>query len=207
MSGDAIGYIHRRLCKIPSDINEHLPSLAKLAANSTSIVEMGVREAVSSWAFMEGLRQNGSDTKKLISIDINDVPDIDFIYDQAKQVGINFTFIKHDSVTVDIPEVDLLFIDTWHVYGQLKRELDAHHTKAKRFIVLHDTESYKTKSETAIFEGDIEAECARSGYSKDDVTKGIGYAIIDFLAEQPGWIVGLHFKHNNGLTILERKPQ
>ena len=201
MGDGTIGYIYRKLCNTPSDINEHLPVLMKLAANSTSIVEMGVREAVSSWAFMEGLINNGSGIKTLISVDINDVPDIEYIAYQATKAAIDFKFIKHDSVTVDIPEVDVLFIDTWHVYGHLKRELDAHHTKAKKFIVLHDTESYKTESETAYFKGDVEGECKRSGYSAEEVTKGIGFAVVDFLAEQPGWVIGLHFQNNNGLTF------
>jgi hypothetical protein len=36
-------------------------------------------------------------------------------------------------------DTDLLFIDTWHVYGHLKRELAYWHSYAKKFIILHDT--------------------------------------------------------------------
>ena len=46
----------------------------------------------------------------------------------AKQQGIDMTFFTHDSATVLFPEaVDLLFIDTLHVYGHVKRELACHH--------------------------------------------------------------------------------
>ena len=36
--------------------------------------------------------------------------------------------------------VDLLFIDTFHVYGQLKRELARFEGQVRRYIAMHDTE-------------------------------------------------------------------
>jgi len=54
-------YLH----KTQSDINEHLPVLRDLASECETVVEMGVRYCVSTWAFIE--RMKGSN---LISIDI-----------------------------------------------------------------------------------------------------------------------------------------
>ena len=202
---DAITYIYNKLCRLKTDINEHLPALMKLSSHCQSVVEMGVRSGVSTFAFLQGLRNNHLPGKRLISIDIADVPDIEYIDELASENHVDFSFWKHDSITAPIPEVDLLFIDTWHVYGHLKRELDAHHSKAKKFIVLHDTESYKIESEAAVFKTDIAAECKRTGYTAEEVEKGIGPAVVEFLECHPEWIVGVHFENNNGLTILERK--
>jgi hypothetical protein len=38
-------------------------------------------------------------------------------------------FICENSIKCDIPETDMLFIDTWHIYGHLRRELENHHKK------------------------------------------------------------------------------
>ena len=202
---DVVAYLYNKLCNTTSDIHEHLPALMKLASHCESVAEVGVRNAVSTWAFIEGLRKNNQSTKTLISIDINDVPDIDFVAHHAMENGIDFTFMKHDSITADIPEVDLLFLDSWHCYAHLKGELESQHSKAKKFIVMHDTESYKLESESFVFKADLEQLSKDTGHSVEDISKGIGPAIIEFLGKHPEWIVGIHFENNNGLTILERK--
>ena len=56
---------YNTLCNIPSDINEHLPTLKKYAEDCQSITEMGVRYGCSTWAFIEGK------PKKLSCYDIN----------------------------------------------------------------------------------------------------------------------------------------
>ena len=43
------------------------------------------------------------------------------------------------SWVIDVGPTDLLFVDTWHVYAQLKRELDTHGHHVRKYIVLHDT--------------------------------------------------------------------
>ena len=64
-----------------------------------------------------------------IGVDIQDCPNSETMKQLANKNGIEYTFIKEDSAKVNIPEVDLLFIDTgsdsenrWHIYGHLKRE-------------------------------------------------------------------------------------
>ena len=49
---------------IISDINEHLETFKKYSEECDTIIEMGVRGIVSTWAFMIGK------PKKMISIDI-----------------------------------------------------------------------------------------------------------------------------------------
>jgi len=52
------------LCNEKSCINEHLPRLFKYASECESIIELGVRGCVSSWAFVFGLLNNNKKTKK-----------------------------------------------------------------------------------------------------------------------------------------------
>ena len=44
--------IYNVLCNTPSDINEHMPTLYQFACTCSHITEMGVREVVSTWAFL-----------------------------------------------------------------------------------------------------------------------------------------------------------
>jgi hypothetical protein len=46
------------LCDETSDINEHLPTLFKYASECESIIELGIRGCISSWAFVFGLLNN-----------------------------------------------------------------------------------------------------------------------------------------------------
>ena len=39
----------------------------------------------------------------------------------------------------DKEKFDLTFIDTWHVYGQLKRELTKFNKITNKYIIMHDT--------------------------------------------------------------------
>lgn len=196
-----------RLCKLKSDINEHLPTLMHLATRCESVAEMGVRDVVSTWAFLEGFRNSTKTKKHLYSVDIVDVPYKDVIAYVAKKENINFKFVHDNSATVTLPKVDLLFIDTWHVYGHLKRELEHHHKNVKKYIVMHDTEVFKTQSESVVYDRNIEEESNESGYTPGEISKGIGYAIVEFLEAHPEWFVKGHYPDNNGLTVLERKTK
>ena len=119
------------MCNKSSDINEHLPTLMNLSKECETICEFGVRSIVSTWAFLHGLQQNNSINKNLVSVDIVDVKSIDSVIQIAKGANINMKFICEDSVKCEIPQTDMLFIDTWHIYGHLKRELKNHHQKAR----------------------------------------------------------------------------
>lgn len=53
----------RLLEKSSSDINEHLPTLYSYATKCESIIELGVRGIVSSYALTYGLLNNNSTNK------------------------------------------------------------------------------------------------------------------------------------------------
>ena len=53
-----------KLCNLKSDINEHLPILFKYAKECESVLELGVRGCISSYALTYGLLNNNKSKKK-----------------------------------------------------------------------------------------------------------------------------------------------
>lgn len=182
----------KEICETPSDINEHILTLIKYGKECEHITEMGVRGIVSTWAFLEGK------PKKMISYDIQDPKewqqDINDVYETSKEYDIDFKFIKANVLNVEIEPTELLFIDTWHAYKQLKQELNLHSGKVSKYIILHDTSSYEFTDETSYEKwGD---EWIGDG-------KGLWRAIEEFIEENNNWYIHERFRNNNGLTILK----
>lgn len=188
-----------------SDINEHLPTLMRLSVGCGSIAELGVREAVSTWAFLYGLCLNQKEEKTLYCVDLNDPPCLGELRQLTASCGVGFEFFRGDSATTPVPEVDMMFIDTWHVYGHLKRELAFHHARVRKFIVLHDTEVDKLVGESVRDpKHDIDKLSAQYGYPRHEVTMGLSFAVREFLSDHPEWTLKEHHANNNGLTVLGR---
>jgi hypothetical protein len=178
----------------PSDINEHIPAIIKYGSKCETITEMGVRGIFSTWGWL------ACAPKKLICYDIHDPSkwggDIQSVYDTAQAYNLNFEFKIADVLKIEIEETDLLFIDTWHAYDQLKQELELHSNKAKKYICFHDTTSYEFIDESKGHENTWEGQS--SG-------KGIWPAIEEFLSENKDtWVLKERFRNNNGFTIIER---
>ena len=176
-------------CKVKSDINEHLPVLYDLAKECSHITEMGVRSVVSTWAFMY------RNPIKLIGIDLHIHPNVD----EAKKVYPKWEFIQADTLKINIEPTDLLFIDTLHIYSQLKKELLKHGKKAKKYIVFHDTTTYGTNDEPT----DWQTPEIMENYKQEE-KKGLIPAIEEFLNENKEWYIYRQYTNNNGLTILKR---
>lgn len=209
MARGTIESLYKQLSSTPSDINEHLPTLKDLASECATVCECGVRAVVSTWALLQGLiESNEPGNKKLFCVDIRECPGINRPIQLAKDCGIDVKFIMHDSATLALPvSVDMLFIDTWHVYAHLKRELAHHHTNVKKYIVMHDTEVNKTVSESVMWRMNIHAQAQSSGYPIEEIEEGLQRAIDEFLAQDGDqWELYKVYTNNNGLTILRRKP-
>ena len=99
--------------------------------------------------------------------------------------------------------VDLTFIDTWHVYGQLKRELRKFESITKKYIILHDTTIDAVYGESIRLGSDIIAQSEQSGIPFEEICRGIWPAIEEFVKEF-NWTILERFDNNNGLTILKR---
>lgn len=191
-------------CQKSSDINEHLPTLMELSKECQTICEFGVRSIVSSWAFLYGLLQNNSTNKHLVSVDIVNVKNISSVISIAKEAGIHMEFIQEDSVKCKIPQTDMLFIDTWHIYGHLKRELNNHHSFVNKYIVMHDTELDKIRGESIRSGWNIKNQSIESGYPEEEIQCGLQRAIDEFLETHREWSLHKIYTNNNGLTILKR---
>jgi hypothetical protein len=192
---EKINLIYESQCNIPSDINEHLPTILKYAKECKHITEMGVRWVSSTWPLLL------SNPKKMISYDIVRHPKIEEVIDLSKNYNLDYQFIQSDVLTIEIEETELLFIDTLHTYNQLVCELDIHSDKCSKYIILHDTTSFGEVDEM-IYEH-------ASNEIKNIETKkqGLWNAVLDFLETDKGkfWEIKERFTNNNGLTILERK--
>lgn len=193
MVKDLEKYINE-LYMTPSDINEHFPAIIKYGSECDNITEMGVRGVLSTWGWL------ACGPKKLTSYDLHPPSkwggDIQSVYDTAEAYGLNFEFIIADVLKIDIEETDLLFIDTWHTYDQLKKELRLHSSKVRKYICFHDTTSYEFRGESLGNENSWEGES--SG-------KGIWPAIEEFLIANKGvWMLKERFFNNNGFTIIQR---
>lgn len=180
----------------PSDINEHIPTLIKYASECSHITEMGVRAVQSTWAFL------GSAPKKLISYDLHNPSrwggNIQNVFDVAAYYNLDFTFVEADVLKIEIEQTDLLFLDTWHTYEQVKNELALHANKVNKYIVFHDTTTYAFRDEPLTSE--------HSETLSNISGRGIWPAIQEFLQNNSDtWELLEKFDNNNGLTIIQRK--
>ena len=192
----------------PIDIYEHLPTLYKYATQCDSILETGVRASVSSWAFVHGLINNNSENRKIILNDI-DVCDIDVLLDYTNNIpNLNVSYKWINNLELNLKEnIDLTFIDTWHVGGHLKKELAKFSEVTNKFIIMHDTTIDEFTSEAIranLSEEQIQKLAIDSSMSVDDVKMGLWPAIDDFLKNNNNWVLHERFTNNNGLTILKK---
>lgn len=189
-------------CKTVSDINEHLPILYEYAKECNHITECGVRDIVSSYAFAYALV--GKQPNKIIQIDPYRSEKIDDFQYICSMYDINILFHEASDLESPMEDTELLFIDTWHIYGQLKRELSRWHSHVKKYIILHDTTVDEYDGEAIRLGQDIEDASKKSGYPKEEITKGLWPAVEEFLAQHEEWKLRKRYTNNNGLTILER---
>lgn len=182
-----------QLYNTPSDINEHFPAIIEYGQKCDHITEMGSRGLISIWGWL------AANPKKLISYDMQDPSkwggSLGDLKDTAQAIGTEFEFNLANVLEVEIEETDLLFIDTWHAYKQLKAELELHADKARKYICFHDTTSYETRDETSY-----------EHWGDEWKAEGIGIwrAIEEFLSSHPEWELEKRFTHNNGFTIIKR---
>jgi hypothetical protein len=175
-ASDELESLYRRLCQEPSDVNEHLPTLRRLASGCSRVVELGTREGRSTCALL------AAQPDEFVSIDINDCRN-DLLLRLAGRT--NLQFLHGDSRDAEIEPTDLLFVDTRHTFDQLRGELARHAINIRRWIILHDTHTF--------------GEIGESGQGP-----GLRLALDDFLANNPEWFVAEDYRHNNGLTVLMR---
>lgn len=192
-----------------SQMSEYIKPLAEYAKGCDHITEMGVAIVCSTWAWLSAR------PKRLVSVDIDHLCPVDEVRSVAKDLGIDFEFVAGDTnhgVTAELNKhcpwlnnadhrgewnsgkpipyyncepTDLLFIDTYHHYESLKREFELHASKARKYIILHDTVTF-----------------GRRGEGNDH--KGLMAAVEEFLAMSPQWTTEKEFTSAPGLYVMKR---
>ena len=192
------------LCNTPSDINEHLPTLCNYAKECESVFETGVRGVVSSWAFVFGLLNNTNPTRRIFLNDITNC-NIEELISQTQTLPIKIDYAWQNNLTLNLDRTyDLTFIDTWHIYGQLKRELEKFSKITNKYIIMHDTTVDEWLGETIRCDWNVDEQSIQSGFPVDEITKGLWPAIEEFLQSNNEWVLHKRYYNNNGLTILRK---
>lgn len=117
------------------DMEPHVATLRRLGGDAQTIVEFGVRGGVSTWALLDGLRLGG----RLVSVDIADV-----YSDLPTRITADqrWRFVHGDDrdpeLWQDLPQAELVVIDTSHEYHHTLTELEIARVLGARRIALHD---------------------------------------------------------------------
>lgn len=202
-----------QLCNTPSDINEHLPTLKLYAQQCNSVFETGVRGVVSSYALLYGLTENTNHANKIIFLNDIDSCNINEFQSIAKNYPVSVKYEWKNNLDLHFSNdetYDLTFIDTWHVYGQLKRELDKFSKITNKYIIMHDTEIDGIYGETLRYSGmnydinNINMLADKTKIPHHEILKGLLPAIEEFLNANTNWKMDIQYKNNNGLTVLKR---
>ena len=93
----------------------------------------------------------------------------------------HFIFCNIFFCNFDKEKFDLTFIDTWHVYGQLKRELTKFNKITNKYIIMHDTTIDGYLGESLRMGWDIFEQSSTTGMPIEEIKKGIWPAIEEFL--------------------------
>ena len=201
---EQVNYKYNELCNRQSDINEHLPTLYRYARECESIFETGVRGCISSWALVKGLLENEKPEKNLFLNDISPC-NISELLDSTKNLPINIEYKWINNLQLEIPySVDMTFIDTWHIYGQLKRELEKFSKVTNKYIVMHDTSVDAIHGESIRCGWNAQQQSIESGFPVEEITCGLQKAIDEFLRNTNEWRLDVRYINNNGLTILRK---
>lgn len=175
-------------CAEESDINLLLPKIFEIASDCQHVTEFGVRRPTSTYALL------AAKPARVVSYDIGRWDDVDEVEQLCLEAGQNFQFITQNVLEADIEQTDMILSDTHHSYHQIRRELERHTSKVRKYWLFHDWETYKNQAE-AWYPG------VADHFGCQD---GIGRAIYEFLDANKDWELYFETPINNGLVILKR---
>lgn len=197
--------LYEKICDRYGDAHDYLMTLSKYARDSESVLEFGGKSVSPTWAFMNGLKKNKKQQKRLVTYFLQECHEFEKVKTAAQQNGIDFTLAVRENVGFLQNTHDMVYIDTWHVYGQLKRELARFHGLANKYIVIHGTEMDKETGESIRVGHDLEFQSKQTGLPVEEITQGTQRAIDEFLASHPEWKLKEHLTTSYGLTVLKKE--
>ena len=105
---------------------------------------------------------------------------------------------------LDNQTFDMIFIDTWHVYGQLKRELDKFSPIINKYIIMHDTTIDEVDGETIRNNWNANEQSIKYNMPVEEINRGIGPAIDEFLQANTQWSLLLKLENNDNVTVSDK---
>jgi tetratricopeptide (TPR) repeat protein len=168
---------YHQACSTPSDLNEHLPTLSRLARECRHVTLLGVGSLRAPLALLQ------AQSERLLCIGWNGASGLEELAGLAGRTAVVTQQTR--SLEVELEETDLLVLDMLHEYAPLQKALHLHAGKVKRFLVIHDTTAFGEQGETP-------------------GRQGLWPAIEEFLAQET-FRLAQRYDNNNGLTVLERK--
>ncbi len=160
---------------------QHLTTLALLITEFElqHILELGTQYGHSTLALLEAARHTGGHVH---SIDVEPCSEAKEKV-SAAGLGQYWTFVQGNALTLLPPvfpqELDLVFIDTFHLYSQTKRELNHFepYLTIRSWLVLHDAVTFP----------------------------GVSHAVKEFLEEHPRRFRFYPYLHQHGLILLRHR--
>ncbi len=202
-----LGAVRKRAAQA-TDINDHLETIFIECLNIQPrlIVELGVGDGESTFVLERVAKLWKS---KLISVDIADCQNVSFyrhrIFIQKDDIAFAREFMNFCNLNHVEPSIDILFIDTSHLYEHTVEEIrDWFPFLAGRSkVIFHDTnmkETFHRKDGSTGAGWDNQRGVIRAieeylGQSFDEET--------DFFQMVGGWFVR-HYAHCSGLMIMDR---
>jgi hypothetical protein len=214
---------YRKCILDASEIQEHLPILSDYAASVNSVLQVGgTHDVCVLWSFVAGLyvgaqyqnglksdekseKQEESLEKRITVVDASQPPSINTLNLVARALRVNLRCVASPTLKFATTDTyDIVFIDGWHCYGQVRRELIKFAPLCNRYLILHDTSIDEYSSESVRLHVDIAKQVEETGYSYPEICTGIWPAIVEFLKTSKDFRLVQRFSNCNGLTILER---
>jgi cephalosporin hydroxylase len=197
-----------------SDISDHLPTIFSeiVAASPKLVVEVGTRGGESTKTILAAAKHSDA---AVLSLDINDCSAVEI----AEDFKSSWHFIQGDDVAFGKesflgwcsshgfePRIDVLFIDTSHLYEHTRAEIQAWfpHLSKRAIVIFHDTNLNRT---SRTYNNTI----LNIGW---DNQRGVIRAIEELLGKKfdedrsfagvvSEWLVR-HYPNSFGLTVLKR---
>ena len=175
----------RKQCFWPDKMEQ----IHECVRNSLHITQIGIRNC-------ELTELLAHPDRHLVCIDTVYCEKLELLHSKCK------SFIMYQNKN-HITETDLLVIDDWNVYGQIKNLLQHHH-KVNKYIIINNTTLDGEISESVRLNLDLDEQSIKFGYPKADITRGVRLAITEFLTNQSDWRMAYKCTEGKGFTILAR---
>ena len=200
---------------------DHLKTVYKYSLECRSAASLGDGGAITVWSILKGMvdgpqavvpqgMADGSqtDSQPRMSYQVVDTayqPIQEEVQRECLSHGIDYSMtITPNHLNANLNQTDLLFINSMHVYGQIKRELGKYHEFVAKYIVIHNTDVDGQYGEARRCNWTVKHLVQRRGYEARDFIVGIVPAIEEFLATHSEWSVDLNHSNCYGLMVLRR---